>query len=211
MARVTLYNHEGKDVGYVELDASLFDVEVSEGLVHDVVVAHEANTRVAIAHTKDRGEVAGTGKKPWKQKGTGRARHGSRRSPIWVGGGITFGPSKLRNFALKINKKARRKALAMVLTDKVKNGQLFAVEHLKMEDAKTKILAGLLSKLPVSGKKTLILVEAQNRQLSKAARNIPDVTTLPINSLNIVELLKRPNVLISKDGIDELTGLYKRT
>lgn len=210
MARVTLYNQEGKAVGEIELSPALFDVEPSEGLVHDAVVAHTAGTRVAIAHTKDRGEVAGTGKKPWKQKGTGRARHGSRRSPIWVGGGITFGPRNIRNFAIKLNKKARRKALAMVLSDKVKHGALCAVESLAVQDGKTKALAQLLKNLPVSGKKTLILVEAENRDVGKAARNLQDVATVPVHSLNIIELLKFPSILISKQGLDELVSHYKR-
>lgn len=211
MARVTLYNQEGKETGHIELDASLFDVEINPALVHEAVVAQTANVRVAIAHTKGRGEVAGTGKKPWKQKGTGRARHGSRRSPIWVGGGITFGPRSDRNFSLKLNKKARRKALAMVLSDKVKNGQMFAIEQLKIEEGKTKQLSTLLNKLPMAGKKTLILVEPENRSVSLAARNIPHVEILPINALNVVSLLEKPNILISKDGIDLLVNLYKRT
>ncbi|MEK7615360.1 MAG: 50S ribosomal protein L4 [Patescibacteria group bacterium] len=210
MARVTLFNQEGKDVGQVELDASLFEVSVNPSLVHEAVVAHMANSRVAIAHTKDRSEVQGTGKKPWKQKGTGRARHGSRRSPIWSGGGITFGPRNTRNFSLKMNRKARRKALAMVLSDKVNNGNLLAVDSLQALDGKTKNLTSLLSKLPITGKKTLILVEPTNRQVSLAARNMSNIKTLPINALNIVELLKKPQVLISKDGIDFLTQMYKR-
>ncbi len=210
MARVTLYNQDGKETGFIELDASLFDVEINPALVHEAVVAQTANARVAIAHTKERGEVAGTGKKPWKQKGTGRARHGSRRSPIWIGGGITFGPRSDRNFSLKLNKKARRKALAMVLTDKVQSGQLIAIEQLKVEDGKTKQLSALLSKLPIAGKKTLILVEPENRTVSLAAKNIPHIETLPIHALNVVALLQKPNVLISKDGIDLLVHLYKR-
>ena len=210
MARVTLYNQEGKDVGQVELDASLFEVEINPALVHEAVVAHMANSRIAIAHTKDRSEVAGTGKKPWKQKGTGRARHGSRRSPIWIGGGITFGPRSDRNFSVKFNKKARRKALAMVLSDKVSSGLFFAVEALQAPEGKTKHLTSLLAKLPISGKKMLILVEPQNREISLAARNMPNVKTVPINALNIVELLKKPNVVISKAGIDILTQMYKR-
>lgn len=211
MARVTLYNQEGKETGQIELDSSLFDVEINPALVHDAVVAQTANTREPIAHTKDRSEVAGTGKKPWKQKGTGRARHGSRRSPIWIGGGITFGPRNIRNFGMKMNKKARRKALAMVLTDKVIHGNLIAVEQLKAEEGKTKHLSALLSHLPFAGKKTLILVEPENRDISTAARNIPNVETLPIHALNVVDLLKKPHVLISKDGIDILTQLYKRS
>lgn len=211
MARITLYNLEGKETGHMDLDASLFDVEIDPALVYEAVVAQTANSRSAIAHTKDRSEVAGTGKKPWKQKGTGRARHGSRRSPIWVGGGITFGPRNDRNFSIKMNKKARRKALAMVLTDKVQSGQLFAVEQLKIDDAKTKQLSTLLTKLPVTNKKTLILVEPENRSLSLAARNLPQVEILPINALNVVALLKKSNILISKEGIDLLVNLYKRT
>ncbi|MBI5369599.1 50S ribosomal protein L4 [Candidatus Uhrbacteria bacterium] len=210
MARVTLYNQDGKEVGQIELDASLFDVEIQPALVHEAVIAQTANARAAVAHTKNRGEVAGTGKKPWKQKGTGRARHGSRRSPIWVGGGITFGPRNDRNFSVKLNKKARRKALAMVLSDKVQDGKLIAVEQLKAEAGKTKTLGALLKKLPISTKKTLILVEPTNRAVSTAARNLQNVTTLPINALNIVDLLKPASLVISKDGIDVLTQLYKR-
>jgi large subunit ribosomal protein L4 len=210
MARVALYNQEGKETGQIELDPSLFDVEVNTALVHEAVVAQMANAREAIAHTKDRSEVAGTGKKPWKQKGTGRARHGSRRSPLWIGGGITFGPRNDRNFSMKINKKARRKALAMALTDKVKSGNFIAVEQLRLEDGKTKQLSALLKHLPINGKRTLILVEPTNRSVSIAAQNLSNIQTLPINALNIVDLLKKPNVLISKEGIDLLTQIYKR-
>lgn len=211
MARVTLYNQEGKEVDQIELDASLFDVKISPALVHEAVVAQTANSREAIAHTKDKSEVAGTGKKPWKQKGTGRARHGSRRSPIWIGGGITFGPRNDRNFSLKMNKKARRKALAMVLSDKVNTGHLIAVEQLTVADGKTKHLSTLLKNLPVAGEKTLILVEPSNRETSAAARNIPHVQTLPIHALNVVDLLKKPHILISKEGIEILTQLFKRS
>ena len=211
MASVKLYNKEGKETGHVELDASLFDVEINPSLVHDAVVAQTANSRVAIAHTKDRSDVAGTSKKPWKQKGTGRARHGSRKSPIWIGGGITFGPRNDRNFSIKMNKKARRKALAMVLTDKVRNGHFFAVEELKLDEAKTKHLSTLLKNLPVENQKTLILVEPENRSVSLAARNLSQVQILPINTLNVVALLQKTNVLVSKDGIDLIVNLYKRT
>lgn len=211
MASVKLYNKEGKETGHVELDASLFDVEINPSLVHDAVVAQTSNSRVAIAHTKDRSEVVGTSKKPWKQKGTGRARHGSRKSPIWIGGGITFGPRNDRNFSIKMNKKARRKALAMVLTDKVRNGHFFAVEELKLEESKTKQLSTLLKNLPVDNQKTLILVEPENRSVSLAARNLSQVEILPINTLNVVALLGKANVLVSKDGIDLIVNLYKRT
>src|SRR3989339_449677 len=112
-----VYNIEGKNVGTVELPARLFGVEVKPEVVHQVVVGKQSNKRQVLAHTKTRADVSGGGKKPWKQKGTGRARHGSSRSPIWIGGGVTFGPRKDRNFGVKINKKMARKALAMALSD----------------------------------------------------------------------------------------------
>src|SRR3989344_3231877 len=148
MATVKLYNQEGHPVGELVLEPTLFDVKPDAALVHAAVIAQEANARQVLAHTKGRGEVAGSGKKPWKQKGTGRARHGSRRSPIWIGGGVTFGPTKERNFSLKLNRKVRRKALAMVLSDKVVQEKLLAIDSLEMKEGKTKQIATLLKKLP---------------------------------------------------------------
>jgi len=210
MAKVTLYNMEGKAVGELELMPSLFEVKGSSALVHEAVVAQQANSREVVAHTKGRGEVAGTGKKPWKQKGTGRARHGSRRSPIWVGGGITFGPTKDRNFSVKMNRKTRRKALAIVLSDKLASEKFVAVEAMDIPEGKTKMLAGALKKLPMTGKKTLIVLEPENRMASRAARNIPTVTTLPANSLNIVDLLSHDTVVASRGAIDFIQKTYKR-
>lgn len=210
MAKVTLYNQEGASVGSLELDASLFDVPANKALVHEAVIAQEANSRAAIAHTKDRSEVSGTGKKPWKQKGTGRARHGSRRSPIWSGGGITFGPRSNRNFSKKMNAKARRKALAMVLSDKVANERFVAIETMDMPEAKTKNLVEMLSKLPTSGKKTLIVLESDNIAAARAARNIPKIETISSKSLNVVDLLNYECVLASKAAIETLTNTYKR-
>ncbi|KKW33343.1 MAG: 50S ribosomal protein L4 [Candidatus Uhrbacteria bacterium GW2011_GWA2_53_10] len=211
MATVKLYNQEGTSVGELTLEPRLFDVKTSPSVVHAAVVAQEANTRQVLAHTKGRGEVAGTGKKPWKQKGTGRARHGSRRSPIWVGGGITFGPTKERNFSLKLNRKTRQKALAMVLSDKVANSRFVAVETLKLSEPKTKVVAALLKKLPVTGKKTLVVLEPSNAIFSRAVRNLPRVSTLPANSLNVVDLLSHDTVLASKEAIEVITKTYSRS
>ena len=209
MAEVTLYKVDGTKAGSVTLDESLFNVVVNNALVHEAAVHQKAKTRVAIAHTKGRGEVRGGGKKPWKQKGTGRARHGSRRSPIWVGGGITFGPTKERNFSTQMNRKARRKAFAMVLTDKVAHDCFVAVEEIGANDGKTKALQGLLNKLPVAKKKTLIVLDTENKDVVRAAQNIQNVTTIPVHCLNIVDLLSYEYVLIGKATIDTLTNIYK--
>lgn len=210
MAKVTLYNQEGTSVGELALDASLFEVKANPALIHEALVAQQANGRQVLAHTKDRSEVAGTGKKPWKQKGTGRARHGSRRSPIWVGGGITFGPRSDRNFSVKLNKTAKRKALAMVLTDKVASDKFVAVDTMVLPEAKTKTFAGVLKKLPAAGKKTLVVLETSNTAAARAARNLPRVTTLPAHSLNIGDLLAHEFVVASKEAIETITKTFKR-
>lgn len=210
MAKVTLYNQDGKTVGEIALDASLFDVTPNAALIHEAFIAQKANGRQVLAHTKDRSEVAGTGKKPWKQKGTGRARHGSRRSPIWVGGGITFGPRNDRNFSVKLNRTAKRKALAMVLTDKVASEKFVAVDSMVLSEAKTKLLAGVLRNLPAAGKKTLVVLEMSNAGAARAARNMPRVTTLPAHSLNIGDLLTNEFVVASKEAIEAITKTFKR-
>jgi large subunit ribosomal protein L4 len=210
MASVTLYTTEGSKKGELDLDDRLFGVRISPALVHEAVVAQAANARVAIAHTKTRGEVSGSGKKPWKQKGTGRARHGSKRSPIWIGGGITFGPRKDRNFSLKINKKARRKALTMVLTDKVASNLFIAVDQFAIEDLKTKQLKAILEKLPLTGKKTLIITAPDNRTVIRAAQNLKDISTIPANTLNIIDLLTHQNVLITQTAVELITQIYNR-
>jgi len=210
MATVKLYNQDGKSVGELELDAALFAVKANPALVHEAVIAQQASSREVLAHTKDRSQVAGTGKKPWKQKGTGRARHGSRRSPIWVGGGVTFGPTSERNFAVKMNRAARRKALAMVLTDKVASDKFVAIDSLVLKEAKTKSIAGIMKKLPLGSKKTLLVLEPSNRLTARAAKNLPRVHAIAATSLNIVDLMSHDSVVASKEAIEVLTKTYKR-
>src|SRR3989344_1515557 len=142
--KTELYNQSGELMGNVELPDKIFGVAMNEDLVRQVLEAQSANSRRVIAHTKDRSEVRGGGKKPWKQKGTGRARHASIRSPIWKGGGVTFGPTKERNFKKKINKKMARKALFMALSSKVKDKQLFVLDNIILENPKTKEMAVIL-------------------------------------------------------------------
>lgn len=210
MAKVKLYNQEGASIGELELAPALFDVAPKSGLVHEAMVAQAANARTVLAHTKDRSEVRGGGRKPWHQKGTGRARHGSTRSPIWVGGGITFGPTSERNFAKRINKKVRRKALAMTLTDKVANGKFVAIDTLVLTEPKTKFVAGMLKKLPLAGKKTLVVVEPGNRDFLRASQNLPRVSTISAKSLNIIDILSHEYLLASKQAVDVLTQTYAK-
>lgn len=211
MAKVTLHNQAGKVVGELELDAALFEVKPNPALIHEAFVIQKANGRQVLAHTKDRSEVAGTGKKPWKQKGTGRARHGSRRSPIWVGGGITFGPRNERNFSLKLNRVARRKALAMVLTDKLVSEKFVAIDSMVLPENKTKTIVSVLRNLPSAGKKTLVILEPANVGAMRAARNLQRVTTLSALSLNIGDLLANDFVVASKEAIDAITKTFKRS
>jgi len=179
-------------------------------LVYQVVESMRANARAGTAHAKDRGAVSGGGKKPWAQKGTGRARHGSSRSPIWVGGGITFGPTNERNYSLKMNRKARRKALAMALSDKVVHNAFVAIDSLVLGDAKTKTVVSMLKKLPLVGKKTLVVLEPSNMAVVRATRNLPRVSTISANSLNVVDLLANDCVLTSKDAVEILTKTFTR-
>ncbi len=208
MAEVTLYSMDGAKTGMLTLSDALFAVKPKLGVIHQVIVAQEANARVAIAHTKDRSEVRGGGKKPWKQKGTGRARHGSSRSPIWVGGGVTFGPRNERNFSLKINKATRRTALAMVLTDKVINGALIAVDQFVFAEGKTKLAAAMRKALPGAEKKALIVLAPGEETLARAARNLPDTTTIRAGSLNVRDLAKFPTVIVSKAGVAAITDTF---
>ncbi len=210
MASVKIYNPQGQEVGTMDLDVRLFDVEVKPNLVHEAVVAHSSNARVVLAHTLDRSQVAGSNKKPWKQKGTGRARHGSRQSPIWKGGGITFGPTNLRNFAVKINKKTKRLALAMVLSDKVNHDRLIVVDGLRFDDGKTKDLSKSLASLPSAGKKTLVVVEMDNRGVGLAARNLTNVEVFPVNSINLLALLRLDYVVFTKPALEAAMAMYKR-
>src|SRR3989344_5330800 len=154
-----IYNMSGQEIGEQVLPAIIFGVKVKPELVQQVVVAQQANARAAIAHTKGRGEVRGGGRKPWKQKGTGRARHGSIRSPLWVGGGVTFGPTNQRNFTLGLNKKMKKKALAMVLSDKAAHERLILINTLAVPEGKTKNLQKGLTALPSKGRKVLIVTD----------------------------------------------------
>ena len=199
--KITIYNREGKEIGQTLLPKEIFGVKINPDLVHQVVVSQLANRRRVIAATKGRGEVRGGGRKPWRQKGTGRARHGSIRSPLWRGGGVTFGPRKERVFKKKIPKKMRRKALLMVLSGKVKNNLLILLDKFKIEQPKTKLMADILKKLPCKEKSTLIALPEYDRNIILAARNLPEVDTLWARNLNALDLLIFKYLVMPKESI----------
>jgi len=209
MLKTKLYNLEGKETGEVKLPESVFGVELNDDLIHQAVVAQMANARKVLADTKDRSEVRGGGKKPWKQKGTGRARHGSIRSPLWKGGGATFGPTTDRNFSKRINKKMKTKALFMVLSSKLKDDELVVVENIELKKASTKKMKDILSKLPLSGK-VLISMDKKNTNIFNSVKNIPNTSMIASDSLNIVDLLKNKMLVINKKGVERIEEVYKK-
>jgi large subunit ribosomal protein L4 len=210
MAKVKVYNLQGKETEELKLDSDIFDIKINPNLVYQVVEVQKNNARQNLAHTKTRAEVRGGGRKPWRQKGTGRARHGSTRSPIWVGGGVTFGPSIERNFAKKINKKMKRKALFMTLTDKLRENQLVVTDKLELAEIRTKELANILNKLPTKEAKSVLLVlDQKNEVISKSAKNLPKINIILANSLNIMDILKHDYLLIDKAGIKKITETFK--
>ncbi|HJN62059.1 MAG TPA: 50S ribosomal protein L4 [Candidatus Parcubacteria bacterium] len=198
---VKMYNQKGENIGQTRLPSGIFGVKMNSDLVHQVAVSQMANRRRIIAHTKGRAEVRGGGKKPWRQKGTGRARHGSIRSPIWRGGGVTFGPTKERVFKKTIPTKMKRKALFIVLSAKAKNNLLILLDKLNIEKAKTKAMAEILKKLPCKDNKALIVLSKMEKNTILSARNLPKLKTIQAKDLNILDLLSFKYLLIPKDSI----------
>ena len=205
--KVKLYDQTGKSAEEVLLPKEIFEVETNRDLLHQVAVSQSSNRRIAIAHTKGRGEVRGGGKKPWRQKGTGRARAGSRRSPIWKGGGVTFGPTKERNFKKKINKKVGRKALFMALSQKAKDNFIFVLDDLKLENYKTKLMVEMLKKLKIKGS-TLLITPKTDAKMVKAGRNIPKFSTIEANKLNALDLLAVKNIILPKESLKTIKETF---
>lgn len=210
--KVILYNQKAENVGELELNPKIFGVKPSSHLLAEAVRVQHSNSRKGSASTKTRGEVSGGGKKPWKQKGTGRARAGSTRSPIWRHGGVTFGPRPNRNWELKLNKKAKSKALFMSLSDKVQDGSIFVVESLHLEPVKTKEFVKVLEAFKQAAKnfgKQILLVLPKNEQgLVRSVRNLPQVKTTLASSLNVVDVLKSDSLLVLKDSLPVIEKTY---
>lgn len=198
MPSVTVYNTDGQPVGEIELSQRVFGAEVNEALMHDAVVMYLANQRVGTASTKTRGEVSGGGRKPWRQKGIGRARHGSTRSPIWVGGGVVFGP-KPRDWRQRMPKKARRQALRSALSAKVEAGDLVVLDQLSLPEPKTRLMAQVLKNLELE--KALVVTPEPDATIQRSARNIPGVETGVARDLNIYQVLKYPKVVLTRDAV----------
>ena len=203
------YNQIGEELAQTRLPSEIFDVKMDTDLVHQVAVAQMSNRRQVSAHTKDRGEVRGGGKKPWRQKGTGRARHGSRRSPLWRGGGTTFGPTKERNFKREISRKMRRKALFMVLSAKAKDNSLFVLDDLMVESPKTKLIAGILNKLPIKGS-CLIILPKRDEKLERAAANLKNTGIIGAKDLNVMDLLSYKYAVLPKEGIKVIKETFAK-
>ena len=208
--KVATYDQEGKEVGQTLLPKEIFGLEVNQELIHQVVVSQTANRRQVSAHTKGRGQVSGGGKKPWRQKGTGRARHGSTRSPIWRHGGIAFGPSRDRNFKKKINRKMKRLALLMVLSAKAKGNFLLVLETLKLEKIKTKFIAQLLQKLPCKNESALIVLPGMDKNVILASRNLKEAKPSQVKDLNALDLLSFKYLIMPKESIKVLKDMIAK-
>lgn len=207
---ITVYNQSGEKTGTARLSAEVFGVQPKVELINRAVVATRANLRKSLAHTKNRGEVRGGGKKPWRQKGTGRARAGSIRSPLWRGGGIIFGPRNEKNYQQKINKKIRRQALLMSLSDKAAHDKIFILEALKIENKKTKEFAQIIKKLPFFNKKSLILYQLKDKFISRIAKNIADLKILSLENLNLMDVLNHEYLILTKETLKALEAKFKK-
>ena len=206
MPKIDVYDIKGKKVSDVELAESVFGIEPNEAIVHSVLVNYLANQRQGTQSTKTRAEVRGGGRKPWRQKGTGRARQGSIRAPQWIKGGIALGP-KPRSYRYTVNKKERRLAIKSLLSSKVLEKELTVVNEIKLKEIKTKEMQKALNNLKVEGK-TLILLPEKNETVQKSARNIEGVKTTLVNTINVYDLLKYKNLVITLDTVKKLEEVY---
>lgn len=207
MISIPVYNTEGKEVEKVNLDADIFDGEVKSGVLHQVILMYQANKRKGLASTQTRGEVSGGGRKPWKQKGTGRARAGSIRSPIWKGGGVVFGP-KPRDYTYHLPKKLKKVALRYSLNDKINNKKLIVVDEIKIDKPKTKLFASILDNLKVNGK-TLLMLDKANSDILRSSRNISQISVKQVSNSNAYDVLKNQALIITKAGLKVLTERIK--
>ena len=206
MPKVDVYNMQGKKVSDVELNEAVFGIEPNETIVHSVLVNYLANQRQGTQSTKTRAEVRGGGKKPWRQKGTGRARQGSIRAPQWIKGGIALGP-KPRSYTYRVNKKERQLAIRSLLSAKVLDNELTVVDKLEVKEPKTKVMAKALTDLKVEGK-TLIILADKNENVLLSSRNIEGVKTIALNTINVFDLLNCNKLVLPLDTVKKLEEVY---
>jgi len=208
---IKIYNEKAENIGEEKLSKDVFSLDLNESLVYQAMLAQKGNERQVLAHTKDRSEVRGGGKKPWRQKGTGRARAGSNRSPIWIGGGVTFGPTKNRNFKKDINRKMKQKAINIVFSDKIKNNAFIILDKIELKEFKTAFVDKLISSfekkvIKDKNKKRSVLVinDSKDEKLKYSVRNLEGVKMINISNLNILDLLKYRNLIITKEAIKQI-------
>lgn len=206
MPKVDLYNIKGETIGEIELNDDIFGIEVNKNAIHLAVKNQLANKRQGTQSTKTKSEVSGGGAKPWRQKGTGRARHGSNRSAQWVKGGIALGP-KPRSYSYTIPKKLKKLALKSALTSKVNENELLVLDQLNFDSIKTKQMANVLSLLKVDSS-ALIVLEGKNEIVEKSARNIPNVKTAFVNTINVFDVIKYDKFIITKDAVQKVEEVY---
>jgi len=206
LATVNVKNMQGADVGTMELDDNLFGVEVNSHAVHMAVVQYLANQRQGTKSTKTRAEVRGGGRKPWRQKGTGRARQGTIRAPHWTGGGVVFAP-KPRDFSLRLNKKQKRLALKSALSDKFQSGDIIVLDTLDLPEVKTKGMANVMTNLSLT-KALFVMAGPTNTNVVLSARNIPHVKTSGVNTINVYDILLHDKLVLTKDAVNAMQEVY---
>ena len=205
MANVSVYNMEGKEVGTIELNDAVFGVEVNEHLVHMAVVQQLANNRQGTQKAKTRSEVSGGGRKPWRQKGTGHARQGSIRAPQWKGGGVVVAPVP-RDYTTTMNKKEKRAALKSALTNAVQENKLIVVDEIKFDEIKTKNFTNVMNNLKVE--KGLVVIADNDINVVMSARNVADVDTTLVNTINVYDVMKAKTVVLTKDAVAKIEEVY---
>ncbi|WP_129598569.1 50S ribosomal protein L4 [Anaerophilus nitritogenes] len=206
MPKVDLYNVSGQQVGEIELNEAIFGAEINGSVMHEVVKNYLANQRQGTQSAKTRAEVRGGGRKPWRQKGTGRARQGSIRSPQWIGGGVVFAP-KPRDYRYTLPKKVKRLAMKSALSSKVKENQMIVLDEFKIDAYKTKDMVNILNNLKAE-KKALIVLDVKNDYVVKSASNIKGVTTTLVNTLNVYDILNHDKFIVTKDAVHKIEEVY---
>ncbi|GAB4537416.1 MAG: 50S ribosomal protein L4 [Thermodesulfovibrionia bacterium] len=207
MPEVEVFNKENKAIGRIELPSEIFGVSVKKGLLHEVVRNYLANQRQGTASTKTRGLVSGGGKKPWRQKGTGRARHGSIRSPIWRGGGTVFGPMP-RDYSYRLPRKMKWSGLSSALSAKFLDGEVMVVDSLSVSEPKTRLFKEVLKGLGLNGNSLLVVLPERDRTIELASRNIPRVHVTRLEELNVYSILSHEKVIFTMDAIEKMKEVY---
>jgi len=205
MASVSVLNMSGETVGEIDLPDGIFGIEVNEHAVHMAVVQYLANQRQGTKSTKTRAEVRGGGRKPWRQKGTGRARQGSIRSPQWTGGGVVFAP-KPRDFSIRLNKKQKRLALKSALSSRVQEKKLIVLDELALSEIKTKEMKKICDNLKLE--KALFVINGSDKNIRLSARNIPNIKTAAVNTINVYDILKYDTFVVTKDAVNQMQEVY---